>query len=109
MRIPAAIGLASAALAALTTVTGFARGQGDKALGEYLSSECVTCHQITGQYEGIPPIIGWPDATFIEIMDEYRAKKRSNPIMQTIAGRLSAEEIASLATYFGSLTHKRAK
>ncbi len=39
-----------------------ARGQGDPALGQYLSSECVTCHQLTGQYQGIPPIVGWPDA-----------------------------------------------
>jgi cytochrome c len=80
-----------------------AAAQGDKALGEYLSSECVTCHQITGKYEGIPPIIGWPEATFIAIMDEYRKKKRQNPIMQTIAGRFSADEIAALAAYFGSL------
>jgi hypothetical protein len=29
--------------------------------------------------------------------------------MQTIAGRLSAEEVASLAAYFGSLSHKPAK
>ena len=79
---------------------------GDRALGDYLSSECVTCHQITGKYEGIPPIIGWPEASFIEIMYEYRAKKRSNPVMQTIAGRFSNEEIAALATYFGSLKPK---
>jgi cytochrome c553 len=105
-----AIGLAPAALAALTMAgAGVARGEADKALGEYLSSECVTCHQITGHYEGIPPIVGWPDATFIEIMDEYRVKKRSNPIMQTIAGRLSADEVASLAAYFGSLSHKPTK
>jgi cytochrome c553 len=76
---------------------------GDRALGEYLSSECVTCHQLTGQYQGIPPIIGWPVASFIEIMDEYRQKKRNNPIMQTIAGRFSNEEIAALAAYFGDL------
>ena len=63
-------------------------GAGDRALGEYLSSECVTCHQITGRYEGIPPIVGWPEATFIEIMDEYRDKRRSNPVMQTIAGKV---------------------
>jgi cytochrome c553 len=103
----AAIGLAAAALT--MAGTGLAHGEGDKALGAYLSSECVTCHQITGHYEGIPPIVGWPNATFIEIMDEYRLKKRSNAIMQTIAGRLSAEEVASLAAYFGSLSHKPAK
>jgi cytochrome c553 len=80
---------------------------GDKELGEYLSSECVTCHQISGNFDGIPPIVGWPDAVFIEIMTDYRAKARPNPIMQTIAGRLSEEEIAALAAYFGSLTHTR--
>jgi cytochrome c553 len=76
---------------------------GDKALGQYLSSECVTCHQLTGRFDGIPPIIGWPDASFVEIMTQYRTKERANPVMQTIAGKLSEEEIAALAAYFGSL------
>jgi cytochrome c553 len=83
-----------------------ATAAGDRALGEYLSSECVTCHQLTGNHEGIPPIIGWPEQSFVEIMGEYRNKKRSNPIMQTIAGRFSADEIAALAAYFGSLKAK---
>ena len=79
---------------------------GDRALGEYLSSECVTCHQLSGKHEGIPPIVGWPEQSFIEIMDEYRTKRRSNPVMQTIAGRFSNEEIAALAAYFGSVKSK---
>lgn len=79
---------------------------GDRALGEYLSSECVTCHQLSGRYQGIPPIVGWPEASFIEIMNEYREKRRDNPVMQTIAGKFSNEEVAALATYFGSLTSK---
>jgi len=83
-----------------------ATAAGDRALGEYLSSECVTCHQLTGKHEGIPPIIGWPESSFVEIMGEYRNKKRSNPIMQTIAGRFSTDEIAALAAYFGSLKAK---
>jgi cytochrome c len=77
--------------------------KGDRALGEYLSSECVTCHQLSGQFKGIPPIVGWPEASFVEIMREYQHKKRPNPVMQMIAGRLSEEEIVSLAVYFGSL------
>jgi cytochrome c553 len=79
---------------------------GDRALGEYLSSECVTCHQLSGRYEGIPPIVGWPEDIFIQVMNEYRTKKRSNPVMQTIAGRFGNEEIAALAAYFGSLKSK---
>ena len=83
--------------------TARAETKGDRELGQYLSSECVTCHQATGRFDGIPPIVGWPDAAFVEIMDEYRRKKRPNPVMQTIAGRLSDEEIAALAAYFGGL------
>lgn len=81
----------------------------DKAFGQYLSSECVTCHQLSGRYEGIPPIVGWPEPIFIEAMQDYRQKKRNNPIMQTVADRLSPEEIAALAAYFGSLPAVAAK
>jgi cytochrome c553 len=100
------LSLAGLTLQALlaTSAPAISQTGANKALGRYLSSECVTCHQITGQYEGIPPIVGWPVESFAEIMDEYRSKKRENPIMQTIAGRLSSEEIAALAAYFGSLS-----
>lgn len=75
----------------------------DKAFGQYLSSECVTCHQASGRFDGIPSIVGWPEASFVEIMKLYRSKERPNPVMQTIAGKLTEEEIAALAAYFGSL------
>ena len=85
-------------------VAASAGAQGDKALGEYLSSECVTCHQLSGrQQQGIPSIVGLPEARLTEALNEYKAKKRSNPVMQTIAGKFSNEEIAALAAYFGSL------
>jgi cytochrome c553 len=79
---------------------------GDRALGEYLSSECVTCHQLSGRHQGIPPIVGWPEASFVEIINEYREKRRSNPVMQTIAGKFSNDEVAALAAYFGSVKPK---
>lgn len=88
---------------ALLLATQAQTAEGDLALGEYLSSECVTCHQLSGGYDGIPPIVGWPSATFVAIMNEYRHKRRANAAMQTIAGRLSEEELAALAAYFGSL------
>jgi cytochrome c553 len=86
-----------------TASTQNIQAAGNKAFGEYLSSECVTCHQVSGRYEGIPPIVGWPEESFIAIMKQYRIKERANPVMQTIAGKLSEEEIAALAAYFGSL------
>ena len=91
------------AVAVLITLAACSAQAGDKAFGEYLSAECAACHQLTGRYDGIPPIVGWPDPTFIEIMNEYRARKRPNAIMQTIAARLSDHEIAALAAYFGSI------
>jgi cytochrome c553 len=95
-------------LATAALIVGFAAlpaplAAADKAFGEYLSSECVTCHQFSGQFDGIPSIVGWPEPTFVEVMGEYRQKKRQNPIMQTIASQLSVEEVAALAAYFGSL------
>lgn len=84
-------------------LTGFSvQASGDKALGEYLLAECVTCHQLTGHSDGIPPIIGWPETGFVGVMSQFRNKNRHKPAMQTIAGRLSEEEIAAPAAYFGS-------
>lgn len=75
---------------------------GDRELGQYLSAECVTCHRVSGlAAQGIPHIAGWPEDQFIAVMDAYKTKQRDNPVMQTIAGRLSGEDIAALAAFFG--------
>jgi cytochrome c553 len=101
------VSLHVAMLAALLTLpASMLHASGDRALGQYLSAECVTCHQVSGKYDGIPPIIGWPESSFVQIMNEYQNKDRENPVMQTIAGRLSQNEIAALAAYFGSLKAK---
>lgn len=76
---------------------------GDREFGEFLAGECATCHQVSGSYDGIPPIIGWPEATFVHAMEDYRDRTRPNEVMQNIAGRYSDEEIAAMAAYFGSL------
>ena len=77
--------------------------EGDPAYGEYLSSECLTCHQASGEDKGIPSIVGWPKADFVVAMQAYKSQARPHPTMRMIAGRLSDEEIASLAVYFESL------
>jgi cytochrome c553 len=100
------LSLAAAAMIVALTFSGLRSVAADMALGEYLSSECVTCHQLSGNYAGIRPIVGWPEPLFIKTIGEYRQKKRDNPIMQTIAGRLTDEEVAALAAYFGSLKSK---
>lgn len=99
--------LATFVLAALVGETTVVTARGDREFGQYLSSECVTCHQTSGRYDGIPPIVGWPEASFIEIMGEYKSKKRDHVVMQTVAGKLSDEDIAALAAYFESLGGER--
>ncbi len=79
---------------------------GDPEYGEYLSSECTTCHQIDGGDAGIPSIVLWPEADFVTAMHAYREKIRPNPAMQLVAGRLSNDEIAALAAYFGTLENE---
>lgn len=77
--------------------------QGDPEYGEYLSSECVSCHQADGSTEGIPSITRWPQEDFVVAMHAYKDKLRPHPVMQMMAGRLSNEEIAALAAYFKDL------
>ena len=76
---------------------------GDPEFGAYLSAECITCHQSDGGYDGIPSITLWPQEDFVIAMHAYKRKLRPHPVMQMMAGRLSDEEIAALAAYFGTL------
>ena len=76
--------------------------EGDIAYGEYLSTECVTCHQISGHADGIPSIIGWPKNAFIRALFDYKTNVRTHQVMQNMTTNLGNEEIAALAAYFGS-------
>lgn len=76
---------------------------GDPAYGEYLSSECTTCHQVDGSDQGIPSITSWPTEDFVVAMHAYKEKIRPHSVMQMLSGRLSNEEIAALAAYFKDL------
>ncbi|EEX08437.1 cytochrome c2 [Ruegeria lacuscaerulensis ITI-1157] len=77
--------------------------QGDPEYGEYLSSECTTCHQADGGDDGIPSIVLWPEEDFVIAMHAYKNKQRQHPVMQMMAARLNDEEIAALAAYFNRL------
>ena len=76
---------------------------GDPDYGEYLASECKTCHQQSGADDGIPSITHWPEEDFVVAMHAYKQKVRPHPVMQMMAGRLTDEEIAALAAYFKDL------
>jgi cytochrome c len=77
--------------------------EGDAEYGEYLASECLTCHRSDGTSDGIPSITLWPTDDFVVAMHAYKRKLRPHPVMQMMAGRLNDEEIAALAAYFKDL------
>tara|TARA_X000000368_G_scaffold273117_1_gene216569 strand:+ start:118 stop:495 length:378 start_codon:yes stop_codon:yes gene_type:complete len=76
---------------------------GDPEYGEYLASDCKTCHEADGGGEEIPNIHGRPKIQLITLLYAYREKIKSNPVMQMQAGRLTNEEIVALAAYFEGL------
>ncbi len=73
--------------------------EGDVPYGQYLSSECTSCHIGEGG-EDIPSIRGLPAEVFVAGMAAYRAGEREHQVMNTLAGRLGDEEIAALAAFF---------
>lgn len=77
--------------------------EGDTEYGEYLSAECTTCHQRSGDDAGIPAIIGWFEEDFVVAMHAYKQGLRPHPVMQMMAQRLDDEQIAALAAYFATL------
>ena len=77
--------------------------EGDRDYGAYLATECVTCHQITGQTNGIPSIVGWPKPDFVRALFEYKTNVREHQVMKLMTVNLGNEEIAALAEYFSSL------
>jgi cytochrome c553 len=91
---------------ALFALSQAAANAGDSEYGEYLSAECVTCHQLSGAEDGIPPIIGWDEASFIAVLKSYKQKERENPAMQLVTSNLGEEEMTALAAYFAKLEPK---
>lgn len=95
---------------ALLAAPGFAQAaasaeiKGDRELGAHLSSQCTTCHQLSGRsVGGVPSIVAWPEEQFIAVINSYKEGQRDNETMRTISHSLSLEEIAALAAYFGSI------
>ena len=76
---------------------------GDLAYGEYLASDCQTCHRADNSNQGIPGINGREITEIVYALHEYKNKYRKNQVMQMMAGGLGDEEIAALASYFASL------
>lgn len=91
-----------AAMGCFLTAGGVTFGSAsDIELGRYLSSECMTCHG-PARADAIPDIAGMAQPVFTEAVKAYRDRRRPNQVMQTVASRLSDEDIAALAAFFAT-------
>ena len=96
-------------IAALAVGSTAVNAEGDVAYGEYLSTACVTCHQLTGIDNGIPSIVGWDQKAFVKTLQSYQAKERENPVMRMITEPMTQEEMEALAAYFATIKPKAPK
>ena len=76
--------------------------EGDPAYGEYLASECASCHNAGAVSQGTPDLAGRPREDFLHLMVAYRQRALPNPIMQMTAAKFSDEELAALAEWFAT-------
>jgi cytochrome c553 len=80
----------------------------DLARGQQLVATCTACHAADGS-RGAPtnPIIQGQHAEYIvKQLEEFKAAKRKNPIMQGIAAQLSEDDMRHIAAFYASKAAK---
>jgi cytochrome c553 len=50
-----------------------------------------------------PAIAGMEVASFVKAMNDYKSGARPSPMMSSLAGKLTDEDIRTLANYYASL------
>ena len=97
--------LSAPLLVAVLTAAWVSTSAADELLeyGQYLSSQCSTCHRLDAYEGAIPPLGHLPRDYFIVAMREYKSGRRNNPAMVSVANALSDDEIEALAVFYSSL------
>ena len=100
---PTAAALSVCLLLAHGTATG------DAAAGERLAAaRCVSCHSPTGTTHSTLPLLeGQPKAAFIAQWRDFRERKRTAPVMVSLADELSEQAVNDLAEYYAALLPPR--
>ena len=83
---------------------------GDPAAGERLAAaRCVSCHSSTETiHSALPLLEGQPKAAFIAQWHAFRERKRTAPVMVSLAEELSEQDVNDLAEYYAALLPPRA-
>jgi cytochrome c553 len=82
----------------------------DPAAGERLAAaRCVSCHSSMGTTHSTVPLLeGQPRAAFIAQWRAFRERKRTAPVMVSLADELSEQDVNDLAEYYAALLPPRA-
>jgi len=101
-RVPHAVAAASL-LGCL--LAAHAEPPGDIAAGARLAAaRCASCHSSSETiHSSVPLLEGQPKAYFIEQWRAFRERKRSAPVMASLAAELSAQEVDNLASHYAAL------
>ena len=96
--------LLSLGAAAWLGLVGSAKAAGDIQAGKIKAASCIACH---GPGSGAPPnsaLAGTSEDKLLQALKDYKSGKRGDsPIMKTLAGSLSDQDMANLAAYYASL------
>jgi cytochrome c553 len=73
------------------------------AYGRHLAEECTACHRPDAGEGAIPSLAGRAEAEIVALLQDFRAGRKTNPVMVSVAKSLDAKQTAALAAYFSSL------
>jgi|GEM_PF-531265 len=86
--------------------TDASESSADLEYGEYLVSDCTSCHSLHVDRGSIVALAGLPNSYLIQTLESYRADERENQAMTTVAKSLTDEDIQAIAAYLVTVPPK---
>jgi cytochrome c553 len=96
--------VAAAALAACLLVAHGSASGDPKAGAKLAAARCASCHASTSTGHATVPLLeGQPKAAFLAQWRDFRERKRSAPVMVSLADELKPRQVNDLAEYYAAL------
>jgi cytochrome c553 len=88
----------------LTSLAGSLLAEGTPAAGKEKAKVCEACHGLDGKSiaPNYPNLAGQHESYLVKALADYRAGRRTNPIMAPMAMNLSDQDIEDLAAWYAS-------
>ena len=99
-------GLLTLCAVLLVAASMSAHAAGDPVAGKKKNSMCAGCHGIADwrtaypEVYSVPKLGGQHAAYIVKALQAYKSGARNHPTMRAIAGSLTDQDIADLATYY---------